>query len=354
MTAVMEYRYECHEHEWMSDVVPCCKCMGREPKPIKEPPMKLECKAPPLCIYHNNCADGFGAAWAVWKAFGGDVDLFAGTYGDDPPDVKGRDVVFVDFCYQPEVMLALRFEANSILILDHHKSAMEGMTPHLMKQSVGDDADAIHPSDWNNHLTNAYQDQCENIGTQIYGIFDMERSGAGIAWDFFHPDDPRPRLIDHIEDRDLWNFAIGGTREIQAALFSYDYDLELWDYLMGLDLAGMKTLYAEGQSIERKHHKDVAELVNVCVRPMAIGGHQVQVASLPYTLTSDAGHLMAQDAKFAACYWDTAEGRCFSLRSCEGEPRAMDVSLIAKEYGGGGHKNAAGFRVPRNHALAKA
>ena len=30
-----------------------------------------------LCIYHANCADGFGAAWAVHRALGDDVEFVA-------------------------------------------------------------------------------------------------------------------------------------------------------------------------------------------------------------------------------------------------------------------------------------
>ena len=67
--------------------------------------------------------------------------------------------------------------------------------------------------------------------------------------------------------------------------------------------------------------------------------------------TSDAGHLMAQGEPFAACYWDTLDGRVFSLRSTD---EGLDVSAIASEYGGGGHAQAAGFKVPREHALAVA
>ena len=86
-------------------------------------------------------------------------------------------------------------------------------------------------------------------------------------------------------------------------------------------------------------------------RRMVIAGHDVPTASLPYTLTSDAGHLMAQGEPFAACYWDTDEHRCFSLRATDD---GMDVSEIAAQYGGGGHAKAAGFKVPRSHALATA
>ncbi|MNH03662.1 hypothetical protein D3C79_629310 [compost metagenome] len=85
-------------------------------------------------------------------------------------------------------------------------------------------------------------------------------------------------------------------------------------------------------------------------RRLVIAGHDVPVASLPYTLTSDAGHLMSQGELFAACYWDTPEGRVFSLRSNDD---GLDVSEIAKQYGGGGHRNASGFRVPFGHELTK-
>ena len=105
----------------------------------------------------------------------------------------------------------------------------------------------------------------------------------------------------------------------------------------------LNDLRREGEAIERKHHKDVAELVGASRRTMVIGGHTVPVANLPYTLTSDAGHLMCKDQPFAACYLDTPKGRTFSLRSTDD---GMDVSEIAKAYGGGGHRNAAGFIRP--------
>lgn len=262
-----------------------------------------------LCIYHGNCADGFGAAWAVRKALGDAVEFHAGIYQDPPPDVAGRDVLMVDFAYKRPVIEEMAQKASSITVLDHHKTSQEDLEALL------------------------------RVGV-IKGIFDLDRSGAGIAWDYFHPNKPRPQLINHIEDRDLWRFDLPGTREIQACVFSHPYDFDVWDRLMG---ANLETLRQEGEAIERKHHKDVAELVSVCRRRMVIGGQTVWAASLPYTLTSDAGHMMAEDGNFGACYWDTPQGRVFSLRSRDDGP---DVSEVAKQYGGGGHRHAAGFRVP--------
>lgn len=301
-----------------------------------------------LCIYHGNCADGFGAAWAVHQKFGDSAEYYPGTYQSQPPDVTGRDVILVDFSYKRPVMLELGQKARSILVLDHHKSAIEDLKAddnYIVDMSAWGGG----PLTWERHMQNPVLDQNEGCPyARVFTVFDLNRSGAGMAWDFFHPGVPRPALINHIEDRDLWRFSLGGTREIQAAVFSHPYDFAVWDALMSADL---EVLVTEGRAIERKHHKDISELVQVCQRSIEIAGHVVPVASLPHTLTSDAGHAMAEGKPFAACYWDTPEGRVFSLRS---QDDGLDVSEIAKLYGGGGHQHAAGFRVPRDHDLAKA
>lgn len=262
----------------------------------------------PLCIYHGNCADGFGAAWVIRKALGSEVDFHAGVYQNNPPALHGRDVILVDFSYKRAVMEVMADEAASILILDHHKSAAEDLAGFSAKH---------------------YE-----------AHFDMEHSGAMLAWFHCFPGQEPPQLLKHIEDRDLWRFHLPFTREIQANVFSYPYDFGAWDELMAKD---PELLAKEGGAIERKHFKDIHELIEVVTRRMVIAGHNVPVANLPYTLTSDAGHKLATGEAFAGCYWDTPAGRVFSLRSTDD---GLDVSEIAKQYGGGGHRNASGFRVP--------
>jgi oligoribonuclease NrnB/cAMP/cGMP phosphodiesterase (DHH superfamily) len=310
----------------------------------------------PLVIYHGNCADGFGAAWVAWKFFGVGADYFAGVHQEAPPDIAGRTVILLDFSYKREQLREMARHARGVLVIDHHKSA-EADLSHNPSTATGPAilrmdhwGNAQQPSDpWSIFRGCLAMDYVECAGMQnIYAVFDMQRSGAGMAWDFFHPGIPRPALINHIEDRDLWRFALPGTREIQANLFSYPYDFEVWDDLMQAD---PHLLMTDGAAIERKHHKDIAELVKVCRRRMVIAGHDIPVASLPYTLTSDAGHLMAKGEEFAACYWDTSDGRVFSLRATD---EGLDVSEIAKIFGGGGHAKAAGFKVPRSHDLARA
>lgn len=274
-----------------------------------------------LCIYHRGCADGFGAAWAVWKALGDGVALHPGVYGAPPPDVTGRDVILVDFSYKRPVMEAMCQSAASITVLDHHKTAAEDL------DGLGDGP---------------------GIAIPVFVRIDMEKSGAVLAWEHFHPGKETPRLLQHVQDRDLWRFALPNTREILACLFSHPFDFDQWDRLADEIERDPTTILIEGAAIERKLHKDIAELVSTSTRIMTIGGYRVPVANLPFTLASDAGNLLCQRSAdggaplFAGIYYDRPFGRTFSLRSV-GD---FDVSEIAKKYGGGGHKNAAGFRVP--------
>lgn len=277
----------------------------------------------PLCIYHGNCADGFGAAWVFKTQADREFDFHAGVYQNEPPDVTGRDVYLVDFSYKRAVVEAMLPKATRIVLIDHHKTAIDDLAPLIEDK-------------------------------RIEALVDLNHSGAMLAWKWFHGNDlsGAPQLLRHIEDRDLWRFGLHGTREIQANVFSHPYDFTVWNELMQRPA---EELIAEGRAIERKHFKDVAELIQVVTRPMKLrapwldgpapadlGFVVVPMANLPYTLTSDAGHELAKGHPFAGCYWDTPDGRVFSLRS---QDDGVDVSEVAKQYGGGGHAHASGFRV---------
>ena len=269
---------------------------------------------PTLCIYHGNCADGFGAALAVWLRFRNEVEYVPGFYGEAPPDCTGHRVLLVDFSYKLPELERIIEQAESVTILDHHKTAEADIQPLL------------------------------DAG-RIQGEFDMNRSGAAMAWDWFHPDHDRPRLIEYIQDRDLWQFNLEGTREITSVLFSYDQDFHVWKEIMAAleDDEERGSVLRMGQALRRKHMKDVREAIDLTKRRMLICGYSVPVANVPYIFASDAGNIMAEGELFAASYFDTPDGRKFSLRSKDG---GMDVSEIAKRFGGGGHARAAGFQVP--------
>ncbi len=286
---------------------------------------------PDICIHHHPCADGFTAAWAIWRRWP-NIEFHPGIYGEDPPDVKDKNVLIVDFSYKRPVLQWMAERAKHIIVLDHHKSALEDLAPFAREALTG------KPT---------YIDEGLN-GVGIYNLealFDMEKSGARMAWEHAFPGAEIPALVRHVEDRDLWRFALPGTREINAALFSLEYEFPIWDEIAKRLETYPDEIIGEGVAIERKHHRDVRELLRVCTREMVIGGHRVKVANIPYTLSSDAAGALAEGQPFGACYFDDKDGaRVFSLRSRAG---GLDVSEIAAAYGGGGHAAASGFRATR-------
>lgn len=302
----------------------------------------------PLCIYHGHCDDGFAAAWVVRYAFaraarGWDaVEFYAGQYQRDPPDVTGRDVILVDFSYKRPVLLEMAAKARSILILDHHHTAAQDLfgfkepRPFVEWQSA---------DGWRMPVE-------ANGQPPVAALFDMGRSGAGMAWDFFHADLPsRIDFINYIEDRDLWRKSLKGGDEFTIALRSYPQDFETWDRLVLH--TEVQELIDEGRAIQRYYRLRVEELKRSAYQA-TLAGVPLWISNAPYFAASEvAGELAEKGSSFGACYFEVGQGRwAYSLRS-RGD---FDVSAIAKQYGGGGHKNAAGFTVdmPVHVSVAKA
>jgi len=245
------------------------------------------------------------------------VTYVAGSYADASatslPDVDGKTVYLLDFSYPREIMLELAERAQDVIVLDHHKSAQ---------------AD----------LEDLIDDEIVN------GEFDMERSGAMMAWNFFFFDQEPPKFVEYVQDRDLWIKELPNCEEINLAMFSYDYTFENWDKIAG---SSIESLLSDGKAIHRKHMKDVRELINTCEQRMTIGGFEnIPTVNANHFFGSDLCAMLCKEEPFAAYFSYNSNGQIvFGLRSSADYEHAEDVSVIAKAYGGGGHVHASGFRV---------
>lgn len=271
----------------------------------------------PLVIYHAHCLDGFTAAWAVWTGFDRNADLHAATYGDAPPDVRGRHVIVVDFSFDRDVLIAMDRDAASLVVLDHHKTAAEALRG------------------------------------LPFADFDMERSGAGMAWDKYHPGEPRHWLIDHIEDRDLWRWALPLTRPITTFVSSHEHSLHLWDEIAKLSPTAAADL---GKPICEYIAKAVRDIVKHAApgqflhMPMP-EDQRFRVVNTGPQFGSDVCNVLARDVPFAIAWHQDENGRYrYSLRSSKDNPHHIDVAELAQRFRdcgfaftGGGHKHAAGF-----------
>jgi len=285
----------------------------------------------PLVIYHGKCYDGFTAAW-VFRKFRGEAEFVGVNYGDTThPDCKGRDVWMIDFSYPREIMKEIIVQSMTTTVLDHHKTAeheLNGIQTEIrMEKKVQRESDRI--------------------------IFDMTRSGAGMIFDFLEDEISRKRglkpprfngqraewLVDYVEDRDLWRNKLFRSREVNAWISAVPMTFEDWDSLSALTIADAAS---RGDNV-LAYQKQYGEKVLVSARTEKLGLHDVPAVNLQYVNCSEYLGLLAErnpDAPFVVGYFRRADGKWqFSLRS-RGE---FDVSDVAKQFGGGGHKNAAGF-----------
>lgn len=297
---------------------------------------------PDVVIYHDKCMDGFTAAWAIWKRWGDCPEYVARNYGMAPAiDVQGKHVLIVDFSFPEETLRGMAAGgAASVVILDHHKTAQADLEPF---QCVESSPGGISPG----NVPDMLRDLAELNRPPIIALFDMERSGAGIAWDFANYDAElrisRPMLVNLVEDRDLWRFDMGDSSKcLHLALTSEAVTFQRWDEAD----KNIEDFVERGQAIAAYRDMLVAEIAERAT-VVVIAGEYGMGVDCPYSLASDVGHQLLQnwpDTRFAAAIVRGEQGVTYSLRS---QDDRADVSALAKKFGGGGHRNAAGFKIPR-------
>lgn len=289
---------------------------------------------PDVCFYHFPCDDGFASAWIVRDKWP-DCVLVGTNYGEAMPSditIAGKNVLIADFSFKPDVLDGMAEEAKSIVILDHHKSAAEDLAN--IDSFSGDHI----------HVGGMFAMRTEAAATHVLAWFDMEQSGAMLTWRFAHGlHSPAPQLIRHVEDRDLWRFRLPDTRAFILWLRSFPHDFGVWDRLAEETDYDYGSVMREALSIERFYNNRITEMADGAVIVRFSRWEGVPVVHAPGIFASDVGHELLKrnpDAPFAVIV-SVAHGRkAFSLRSEDGR---QDVSEVARIFGGGGHRNSAGF-----------
>jgi uncharacterized protein len=255
-------------------------------------------QTPTVVLYHAECADGFGAAWAIWRRFP-EARFVPVKHGNPPPTgLSAQRVVIVDFSYARETLESMARQTDELLVLDHHITAEKA------------------------------------LAGLPYAYFDMKKSGAVLAWEWAH-DRPVPWLLEYIQDKDLWTWDLPLSREINAAVASHPFEFQLWSSFK------QKDLEQEGRAILRYENELVNKLAGQAVLVEFQGETVPSVQSA--ILTSQIGERLSAEAPFCIIWHDRDGRRYYSMRSRED---GTDVGAIAVSFGGGGHTHAAGFSVP--------
>ncbi len=269
-------------------------------------------------LYHNNCLDGFGSALAAYLKFGDKSAYIGVKHQQDQPEMEpGSEVYILDFSYPRSVMEELLVRHTKVITLDHHKTAQAAL-----------------------------------LGLRG-ALFDMNRSGAMISWEYFHPDREIPDLFKYIQDRDLWHWKLADTAEVTAGLQLLPQEFPLWIDLLTPE--GLQQLKKDGATMLRYQTKEIQGLLKHVYLDhlpphQASTGAWITGAKIPlincsnYDIVSDLCHKMLEeypDYPVVASWLRGQSSISYSLRSVPD----FDCSEIAKLYGGGGHKNSAGFKL---------
>ncbi|MCK6391710.1 MAG: DHHA1 domain-containing protein [Azonexus sp.] len=316
-----------------------------------------------LVYYHADCLDGFGAAFAAWLALGDSAIYRAMHHGDRwlVDEVRDATVYLLDYTFSPASLDEMAGFAHAITVLDHHVSAMQQF---------------LNPA---NDTVRQHESCDPEKNLRLH--FDMDKSGVRLSWEHFHGAEPMPLPLRHIEDQDLWRFSLPGTRAFcrQLRLAPFDFNGWLRDItsMPVPETDAYQRALQRGEAIETFFMQEARQLANsrlVCParlrgepadalqavrhgQPTITDQNQVwhEVTGLAINanalFASEVGHLLAQRSGTFGLIWQyAADGEIKASLRSEG---AVDVAAIALRYGGGGHRNAAGFRLERERFFSE-
>lgn len=264
-----------------------------------------------VIIYHSNCYDGFGGAWAAWKKFGDTATYIPAKYGKHPPaEIDGKEVYVIDFSYNEATLLDMESHARRLVCIDHHKTA-ETFVPKLKEF-----------------------------------VFDMSHSGAYLAWKYFHPDEQVPLFIEYLSDADLYHFTRPHAEEIIAYLHTLPRTFESYERMRSEIDGETSFVHAvENGTLLMQYRDKVLEAAMESVHFVRLHDHIIPAVNMCFPMSEVSHGLHEVYEKYPpvslSYRYDDGLWKC-SLRS----NGAFNCAALAEKFGGGGHPGAAGFSIP--------
>lgn len=266
-------------------------------------------------VYHNPCNDGSGAALSAWTALGNKAVYEKRAYHKEfnTRSVVGKNVVVLDASFKKEELRQLQRLANKIMILDHHDSAMR------------------------------------DLAGEAGCFFEMQNSGAMLAWHYFHGlEKTPPKLIQLIEDRDLWRWEYRDESEpLYYALRVRCSNNDFKTFEQYLDPVKLDELIAYGKTLVEENHRWCKEAAlqaqeRLFRLPGSSTTYNIMCLELPNDkLVSELAEYLYSNnnVDFIMMWCKAGDQYKISLRSGN-----LNINLgeIAASLGGGGHRQAAG------------
>jgi hypothetical protein len=266
-----------------------------------------------VVFYHGNCLDGFGAAFSAWLVLRDNAQYVPCAYGDEPMDVTDKQVFILDFAFEPAVMARLMRESKALVLLDHHKTSRDKLA--------------------------GLQCTCGLIK------FDLTRSGAMLAWEYFHEHKPVPEMVQYIQDRDLWAWKLPLTKDYLAALDNLPLEFDAWKTVLDFTPQETQAFVLRGNAMNERFESLCQQIANqAAVMPVGLLGHEGLMVNTGPQFASDVGGKLALRSGTFGVIWHLVgpDQVKVSLRAVP----SFDAEVLARAFGGGGHSQACSFSIP--------
>lgn len=180
-------------------------------------------------------------------------------------------------------------------------------------------------------------------------IFDNQKCGAVLCWEYFMNTEV-PLFIQMIQDKDLWTWTnpqsqyfTSGLSFVLNEFHDYDFNklLNKYDQIE----ENFDEIIKTGKLITIIRERKIKNLAKKCkkIENILDQTYRVIFANCDLDYASELGNYLVEknniDFSIIWIYDHRQNEYVISLRSKE-----VDVSVIAKDFGGGGHKNASGLK----------
>lgn len=259
-------------------------------------------------IYHKNCIDGICAAALIEKYIGKIISFACDYENTFPFDPTGKDVIIVDFSFARNILIDAHKKANTLRVFDHHISA---------------------------------QNNCKGLD---FCKFDMSESGSMLVCNYINTINTKvlesAKIIDYVNDRDLWLWNLDNSKEVSTAFSSYPKTIDEWIEILGRPV---DEFIVEGKQILKYQNQIIKNIINNSLYFTDMLEFNVPIINSS-CFESEIGNIICEDEPFGIVYYETQYKNVWkvSLRSDE---NGINVCELAKKFNGGGHKHAAGFYV---------
>jgi len=277
---------------------------------------QLDSRRTTVCLYHND-PDGCCAAAVVRRALGPYHAFVVMEIGEAVPweEIEAaQQVVLVDFSLPTEDMLRLR-DGWEFVWVDHHKTALARLGEAM---------------------------------TSVPGVRSVDEAACGLTWQTFFPGQPVPKAVLYVGDRDIWRNAFSQTPAFCEGLYQLDFaptNDDLWQPLLDDDAALVAELIERGAILHQARLKQIARVASNHGFETTFEGHRT--LAINDRGSGDMGEYIRRAGyEIGYCYAEVVrDGRLQTIVTLYSDQ--LDVSEIARKYGGGGHAGAAGFQFVR-------